>query len=322
MLKKAQSLYREILFQAWQITWHQKLMWILGLFSAFIATGGALELLSRNLKWVFSPYPWWRSYHLMPSHLNAPVTVWLFVLILILLGLFAIFIWAVIRSFISLIKSANSYREKTKIDLARIWHKSQEKFWPVFGAVAVFKILEYLFIFLSLLPLWGFILGYWDITKLWVIYPLVFLIAVFGSLLCSFMVVFTSCYIVLENDKITDSIFRSLNLFGRHWLVSLEMAIIIFVINFIFSTLAVAIIVIVTIPVAAIVFSSLVFSLPIFGSAAVFLGILLSTLLILWVAGILGTFHTVAWTLLFKRMHNDNALSKLIRLTNVLFRRG
>lgn len=322
MPQDTSSLYRDVLRQAWKISWHQRLMWILGLFSAFIATGGAMELLSRNLKWTLEPHPWVWSWFLTSGHWSLVSIIWLIVLILLLIGLAGVFVMVVIRSFITLIKSADAYKEKTKIDLAKLWHKSQGKFWSVFGAVALFKVLEYLFVFLSLVPLWGFILGYWDETKLWVIYPIVFLIGIIGSLVCAFMVVFTSCYIVLEDDTLNESVVRSLVLFGRHWLVSLEMAIIIFVINFLFSLLIILGLVVIAIPVVAIVFSAFVFNLPIFASIAVFLGLVLGTMLIFWMAGFLGTFHTVAWTLLFKRMNKDNALSKLIRITNKIFKRS
>ncbi len=322
MSKISSTLYRAVLRRAWQITRHQKMMWILGLFSAFIATGGALEILSRNLDWAFNPVPWSFNYYFVAGgHWNTSLVIWGLVLFLLVFGLIAAFIFVIIKSFATLIKTVDVYKAGAKIDLAKVWHKTQNKFWPVLSEVALFKVLEYLFILLSLAPLWGFVSGYWSESWLW-FYPVVFLIGVFGSLACAFLVVFSAAYIVLNEETFGRSIKKSWHLFIRHWLVSLEMAVIIFAINLVSSLLVILVLALVSVPVVVVFLFAYYITAPILASVAIFLGILLGSILILLMAGFLGTFHTVAWTLLFKEMAEGKAVSKLVRITNKIFNRS
>lgn len=324
MSQVSPSIYRSVLRQAWKISWHERMMWILGLFSAFIATGGAMDILTRHIDWAINPMPQRINFLKMSLswNWNTAAIIWCTILFLLLLGLFVVLVFLMIRSFSTLIKTVDVYKEGTKVDIAKVWHKTHDKFWPVLAAVVLFKVLEYVFVFISLVPLWGFVWGYISEGWLWV-YPLVFLIGVFGSLICSFLVVFTSSYIVLDNDTLLESTKKSWNLFAKHWLISLEMAILIFAINFIMGILMIFAIILIFVPIGFIYVVGMFYSLQVLSSTSMFFGLLLSTMLILWVAGLLGTFHTTAWTLIFKKMSAEEGVeSKLVRTVKKLFSRS
>ena len=42
------SFYRNILKQAWKITWRNKYLWWLGIFAALLGNGGEFEILFNN----------------------------------------------------------------------------------------------------------------------------------------------------------------------------------------------------------------------------------------------------------------------------------
>lgn len=321
MLKKHLPLYREIICQAWGFTWRERSLWVLGIFSALIVTGGALEIFSRNLQWVFNPRRlMWPFNRFTLAHLDLAGTELLIIFCLLILALLIFFIFMSVKSFISLIVVTAQGYSGERINLAKMWQASQKNFWPVFGIVVLFKILIFLFSLLNILPLWLIWGGQAGLA--WVcFYPLLFLITVTASLVCSFLMVLTAAYVVIEKRIISKAIGLGWRLFTKHWLVSLEMALIIFVVNFLLGLLAVAGTFIVGLPVLLAALFAFFVSLPILAKAAFFVGFLLISVLILGVAGFLGAFHVIAWTLLFKRMTEGSAVSKLHRLTQGLWRK-
>ncbi|MBI5731901.1 MAG: hypothetical protein HY982_00900 [Candidatus Magasanikbacteria bacterium] len=317
MFKEKSSLYREILRLTWKITWQERLLWVLGVFSALIVTGGALEILSRNLNWAFNPD--WRKFGFASSgfYFDWSGGPWLVVLGLLLAALFIFLAFMSVRSFSSLILLASQYREGRRLNLEKMWRLGSGHFWPILGIAAFFKILILVFSCLSVLPLW---MLWAEQGKIWLwAYPLFFLAAICACLVCSFLLVYASAYVILEKKKFGSSILSAWRLFVKHWLVSLEMAAVIFAINFLFGLIALLGTVVVGLPFIILLLFSYFISLPILAEIGIFLAILFLLLLTVWIGGFLGTFHVVAWTLLFKRMAEGTALSKLLRLTAGLF---
>ncbi|MCX6778816.1 MAG: hypothetical protein NTU97_01120 [Candidatus Magasanikbacteria bacterium] len=314
-------LYRQIIKEAWKITWHQKAMWLLGLFAFFIATGGALEVFSRNLNWVFTPHVpfFWGGFEV---GWNKDVSVWplAIMLVLICFGLFAFVAFMSIRSFIALILATDKYKADDKIDLDKIWHAGEKKFVSVLGVVVLFKIIIFLASFLSAFPLWFIWTGSTWQGWMW-IYPAVFLLGVVIAVVSSFLMVLTSAYLTLKRNTFGKALKMAWNLFLNHWLVSLEMAVVIFFVNLLFGLISLAGMVIIAVPTFLFVVFGVFILMPVLSNVAIFVGCLLAILLILWIAGFLGAFHAVAWTLLFKKMEEGKAISKLHRLVDNLIGR-
>lgn len=310
---KHQPLYREILRQAWKITWHQRLFWLLGLFSAFLVSGGAMEVLSRNLRWAFNPgwlghrYQWYGHWQL-----DWVGRIWLIALCLLMLGLAFFLVYMIVKSFISLISGANECKEDKHPDLAELWHKGQNKFWPVLAVAALFRVLVMFFSLLSVLPLWLAWAG--KLNLFWLLaYPVLFFLGILASLICVFLMMFSTSFIILKNKKFWLSVAEAWKLFIRHWLICLELAVVLFVVDFVAGVLAIVGVAIVALPMLLVIFFSWYIMLPPLGAVATFVGALLSLMVILLVAGVLGAFHTVTWVLAFKRMQEKTAVSRLVR---------
>lgn len=319
MPTKHTPLYRQIIRQAWEISWHHKLMWLFGFFSAFIATGGALEIFSRNVQMIFTPklpFFWGSQIHFYGDWSKIPLLV---MLILLFLGLIVFFIFMIVRSFATLILATDKYEGK-KMDLGKIWQQTNKKFWLVFWPLLILKIIVCLAILLSVFPLWLIWSGHNYNLWSW-LYPIMFTLGVIITIVASLLMVLAGAYAVIKKYSLLKSLKMAWLLFIQNWLTSLEMAIVIFLLNFLFGLLTIAGLFIIAIPTVLFVFFGLLILFPVLAKIAFFLGTLFSIFLILWLAGFLGTFHTVAWTLLFKRMEEGTAVAKLHRLANQLFHR-
>lgn len=313
-----QPLYREILRQAWRLTWHQRLLWVLGLFSAVLVSGGAFDILMRHVSWSLHPNfgfmsaSWWRWGN---WELGLTASLWLIALGLLLAGLAAFVIFVMIRSFISLILGTGEYKVGEKLDLEKLWHAGHGHFWSVLGTIVLARVLIVFLGGLTLLPLFMLILGKASLFYT-IIYPPIFLIGVIASVVVNFLMIFTCAYLVLEKYNWPKAVAEAWRLFLKHWLVSLEMALVMFVIYLLVGLILAISALVIIIPVVAVVIFARFIMLPGLGSVAVFVGSLLAVCLVLLAAGFLGTFHVGAWVLLFQRMKQNAAVSKLVRLVD------
>lgn len=311
-----QPLYREILRQAWHLTWHQRLLWVLGLFSAVLVSGGAFDVLARNISWSLQPNfgfmsaSWWRW---GDWELGLAASLWLIALGLLLLGLAAFVVFVMIRSFISLILGAGEYKVGEKLDLEKLWHEGHGHFWPVLGTIVLARVLIMILSGLTLLPLFLLILDKWNLFSS-IIYPPIFLIGVVAGVVVNFLMIFISVFLVLEKYDWKKAAASAWRLFLINWLVSLEMALVMFAIYLLVGLVLAVGAIIIMIPVIATVIFARFIMLPGLGSIAVFVGSLLAVCLILLVAGFLSTFHVGSWVLLVERMKKETAVSKLVRL--------
>ena len=310
---KHQPLYREILRQAWRLTWHQRLLWVLGLFSAVLVSGGAFDVLARNISWSLQPNFSFMSMSWGGWSLGLTASLWLIALALLLLGLAAFVIFVMIRSFISLILGTGEYKVGEKLDLEKLWHEGHGHFWPVLGTIVLARGLIMILGGLTLLPLFLLILGKWNLFSS-IIYPPIFLIGAVAGVVVNFLMIFTSSFLVLEKHDWKKAVAAAWRMFLKHWLVSLEMALVMFAIYLLAGLILAIGAIIIMIPVIATVIFARFIMLPGLGNIAVFVGSLLAVCLILLAAGFLSTFHVGSWVLLFQRMKQDTAVSKLVRL--------
>lgn len=316
---KHQPLYREILSQAWKITWHQRLLWVWGLFSVFIVGTGVFDVFSRQIERIFTPRPIWGGWHRLTFswRLDWPGRLWLVALLLLCLGLLAFLVFMSVRSFASLIKGASIYKEGEKLDMPKVWEVTAKSFWPVFGTIVLGRILIYSLGVISAWPLWLVLVGKFNLFWL-IIYPVLLIGGVVLSMICAFLVTLTSTCIVLKKRAWIQAVAQAWRLFAEHWLVCLELAGVLFLIGSAAILLTLAVAIILNLPTILVILFSLAVSFPPLAKTFMALGLILTTLLVLWMAGVVSTFYTVTWTLLFQRMEKRVAFSKLARWFDML----
>lgn len=318
--------YRTILKQAWAVTWKHKYLWLLGLFASLVAGGGSWEyqIITQNL----GQNPIEGSYFRLGSILTVSDIVKNFCLglislfhqdfwtvlnaltiLLITLILLASFIWLAVTSQAALVGSLKKIlTSKKKLDNLSIRDSMSEgyrHFWPVLGLNIVMKALIYLVVFIVGLPL--LLMAISDSSILFAAYILIFIIFIPIAMSLSLLVKYAIAYKVIDNRTFVVSLEKGAKLFRDNWLVSLEMAVILFLINFAFSG-------------AALIILSL-FLLPLFLIGLMFnlfwltILTLLSAIAVVVIFGsVLTTFQTASWTNLFLNLRDNGGLAKLERL--------
>jgi len=313
---KHQPLYREVLREALSVTRHHKIVLIFGLFAAFLGTGGALEVLVRHFEALFSPQSQW-SWAFSFGNFDYSMGFWVLALGILLLGLAVLFVFTVINSFSTLIFATDKFRKDKKVDLAKVWLEMKKKFALVLGLVFFFKILIMIFGSLSVAPLWLVMNGTAGVGMI-ALYPLIFLFSILAILVCSFLLIYAAAFVILEDYTFGQAIKESWRLFIGHWLVNLEMAIIIFFINLLAGLITIVAAAIIGIPALIVFLFSLFIQFPPLATVAIALGLLLFILIVLFIASWMGAYQVAAWVLLFRRMHAGTAVSKLMRWTKFL----
>ncbi|MEK7496682.1 MAG: hypothetical protein AAB657_02130, partial [Patescibacteria group bacterium] len=236
---------------------------------------------------------------------SSAAIIWGLILIIILALLI---VWLILICQAALIHVVTKINQGKSINLWAALVEGATHAWPLFALRLITRFAVLIILMMAILP---FILvtlvspfGATGITGLIIV---AFLIFVPLSLIISFVAKYASAYIVIYRETWFRSLIRALNLFGRNWLVSLEMAGLLFLINilvnivfsFIPNTIQLRIISLLT----DFNLLTLFKSLPI---------ILLVLAVNIWLA----VFTYTAWTLLFLKLQTGPVVPKLVRLTS------
>lgn len=314
------SLYKKILSQSWQTTWNNKYLWFFGLFAALLG-GGEYGALLKGFSGdtgvgIFSG---WRKIvetgifraetivNIKIILRDDPLSLLIpLIAIIVILILTAFLIWLSIVSQGALVNNAADYLGNKKSDFKKGLTVGMKKFWPIFWLNAGVRILIYIvFIIIGFLAIPA-------IAKS--VYIIAFIVFIPIAIILAFMAKYAVAYAVLKEKNLLDSIKNGWRLFIDNWLISLEMAFILFLINILIGLGLILLILTLTIP-----FLFLIAAFYKIASAAGFWFVIAVAsvlfLAIIAVGGaILSTFQISAWTGLFLRLENKGAISKLVRI--------
>jgi hypothetical protein len=141
---------------------------------------------------------------------------------------------------------------------------------------------------------------------------LVFLLAVLVGMIISFLVIYTASYIVVEDYKLGKALHSAWNLFLNHWLVSLELAFIVLLINFVVGILVLFLFLFLFLPMLFVWFVAVAISIYWLALIGLFLGMLFFLLSIIFVGSIFTVFTTSIWVYMFTHMHKTGVISHLL----------
>ena len=311
---KEGTLYRHILGDAWNLTWRNKLLWVLGFLAVFWGDVGAYHSLnsalgdfSASLPERFSgTLPHLSSFH---GFTRGGIAVGVSAMVILLLLLLALMVFAIAARgglLYEIVARHNGKRISSYDGLRRGFRA----FFPLL-LVGLITKLDLVLTFLLLNPL---VHGTPQILTLG-LFIIVFTLTTLVSLMISFLGIYASALIMLEGCTTGEALRESLRLFGQHWLVSLELALLLYGIGFL-----VGIAVLIAFAVLAIPFMLLMTIVALLHLKSAVLLILIPAiliymaLLILLGAGFV-TFQYTAWTLLFLRLE-DQPVAKIVRLTS------
>ncbi len=318
------SLYRQILTKAWQITKKFGYLWPLGIGVAFLGNGGEYQVLFNQVSAVRNQAEtvaaWSANLNAILPKLDTSFNnlVILSLYLLAVLAIICFFIWLVVSALGGLIKGVSLAGSDERSTLSGLLKTGAQKFWTLLGLNLIAKAIVYGALLLILTPLMmaTFAQGYTFLNLLIIV--LSFLIFVPLTIIVSLATKYGSAFAVLNGEKFWSAFTNGWRLFRANWLVSLEMALILFGINLLVGL-------------AFILASLLIFSPFFFFGIAytlenpdllttlMYVSLTLLLLLSLAVGALLSVFQIGSWTLLYTRLTTGGkAYSKLIRWIAIL----
>jgi hypothetical protein len=329
-------LYRDILKKSAAIAWTHKNLWFFGVFAALL--GGVGQYVMSFSR---SPEDWTTNIfsalaiffgqggkgnifsnlaQLFKSDPASAIIFSTFVLIVIVVSLFIL--WLAVVSQAGLVSNGamiiKSNNRKEVLPIRDGLEKGIKKFWPILGFNLIGAALTCFFAALVGLPLVFLTAG--SDMRVFLLYVLLFIIFIPLSLIISFLVKYSVNFSIIRERKFVDSLIEACRLFGKYWLVSIEMALILFMIDFLFVFVLGLAILVLAIPY---VFAMRVLSLAFFMVAgadnffqfSLTIGLFLALLAVVLGGAIITVFKTVAWTDIFINLvEKKGGLAKLERL--------
>lgn len=320
--------YRRIISDAWRIAWNHKHLWVFGFFAAAVGFGGTFEILFSGSGRFSGFFPAVASGR--PTLENVPglVTfktlvafssfpaIFLLICMAILAFLFSVFAWIIYVSVGALVVSARKIEKGGEPTFGDSLKAGADKFWRVLGA----NVLAELFIFCGYVLTSTTLLVFLRDRTLasGVFYLGTFILFTLLTVATTIAAIYATCLIMLKDKKMMEAVGGGWKLLLEQWLVSLEMAVALFVTSLVIGLTLILAGLIVSVP---FVFMLVVAALLRFGAASVLVLVVGATLLLVMIV-LAGSFITVfqasAWTLLFGEMTEKRPLAKLRRLARKL----
>lgn len=313
------SLYRHILQKAWQTTKKFIYLWPLGLFAAFLGNGGEYQVLFREFK-IVADQPeiiglWKENFRLLVPDFNLSGSDWLvlFLMAVITFAFLLFLLWLVISSLGGLIKGVALARDNEKSTFKKLLLGGSKKFWPILGLNIIAKVIVYGFLVLILGPLMIATFSQGNSSLNLFIVAVSFLIFVPLVIIISLITKYAAAFIMLSGQRMWDGFKNAWRLFAANWLVSLEMAFILFVINIFVGLCYIVIALLIFSPFLTLAVLNALRSPQLFDTL-MYISVTLLLILSAFVGAWLATFQISSWTLLYLRLtEGGKAYSKIVR---------
>lgn len=323
--------YRNILKQGWRLTWRNKYLWVFGIFAALLGNGGELEILFNNLggdpgqtlfpSWqriastgVFS----WQTYANIGNLFRDDTlnTMILLVVALVVLAVFIFLVWLVIVSQAAIVASSAAIIKQKNNTLRDGLDAGMLNFWPVLVLNIIIKVVVYILLIAISLP----VIFSQDGFSANLFYILALIIAVPAAIILSFIMKYAIAYVIINKSRVGQALKQAGQLFQANWLISFEMAVILFFINLLIGLAVILVILTLAVP---FLFLGLIlyYALAAVGSWLIVTLAFSSFLLIVVVVGAaLAVFQITSWTSLFLELDKNRGVSKLVRIVNRLIK--
>ncbi|MFA6511838.1 MAG: hypothetical protein WCV86_01790 [Patescibacteria group bacterium] len=283
-----------------------KYLWFFGIFASFTANGEEYDILARNLNTVgdmqknlerLSGFKENGTLATGWENISSYISENLFTAFLLALAILAVLlliIWIVTVSQAAIISAAARHEKKKSVNFLDLFWNGHHYFWRIFIVNVYAKIILWGIILIPGIPLAILFLNTNSLSYAVTLSLIAFIMLVPVSIIFSFITKFAASFIVIQDMKAREAFIAAWKLFFKNWLVSLEMALLLFLINFVLSFLVIVI-------------------LSFLGLPFTFTGTLILTYIVVFIGALLATFQFSSWTLLFLRLIEGKSFSKLTR---------
>lgn len=321
------AFYRNILKQSWQLTWRNKYLWVLGVFAALLGNGGEFEILFNNAG--ANPgqalFPAWQrivstgvfSRHTLSNIgdlLKSDTLNMVLVLITCLLALavFLFLIWLVIVSQAAVVNNSAAIIKQKSNNLRDGFNSGVLNFWPVLGLNVLIKAIIYLSLVAISLPA----IYFSGSLSAKIFYILALIIMVPVAIVLSFIMKYAIAYVVISGSKISRALSQSWQLFKENWLISFEMAVILFFINLLVGLGIILAILTLAVP---FLFLGLIFYYSFSAAGSWLIAVLAFACfiaIVILAGAALSVFQIASWTGLFMELDKKGGTAKLVRVVS------
>lgn len=309
--------YKDIISASWRAVKNNKFLWFFGFFVVLLGeNGGEYEFYIRNASNLLertsylNPYYWFSAgsqsvvqrleVFLQSEGVFGYLFLFLFAVALLVL------VYFIMISQASLVYAANKIYKGQKVHLLECVSRVKKKAFPVLGLNLILKGAIYLAFILIGLPLLAAILGAQagEYETLYVVFGFIVLFPL--SVVATFLVKYAINFVVLKDESFFRSIGRGWKLFTSNWLITLEMALLIFLISIVISLVALGVLLFLFAPYLffSILNISLTWSwtpLTLFLTVA---AVIMAAVFVL-IGSVFSAFQWTAWTMLFDNLTDE-----------------
>ena len=316
-------IYRQTIAEAWRLTRRHKYLWFFGFFAILMNSGVAsgIETFFNNVSFlansgdsIASVKELYQANTLGFIATNVgdffqAITLENALTLLIILAIFIFFLWISIVSQGSLITATDTFRQGKSVSPEQSFMNGTRLFWPLLWLNLMKYVLSVGVVIVLGLPLLSLYLVRGQEFWMNILLFLNFIILVPGAMLLAFLLQFASAYVSLKNLRLWPAIRSAWTLFLKHWLATLEMAFLLFLIYFI----ATAILSVVFMPqILNMYVNNVTGFLP---GLSGYINVSNVALLIIavFLTSIYSTFQYTATTLFFIKLEQGTIVSKFVR---------
>ncbi|MFA6215719.1 MAG: hypothetical protein WC768_04065 [Patescibacteria group bacterium] len=238
--------YRQIFKEAIKIAWQNPSLWLFGFLVLLLGSTGELEMLLSGYGLAGNSilFSFWSGLAAGGMFSLAGVQglvkmmsaspVYLFVILLVMLailGVSVLVVWLITVAQGALVSQVVAVTKNRKLNFNQSWFLGMSKLWPVLGLNVILRAVMWsLFLVTGLIAL----LKFPGSIFVYIISFDIFLILI---LVFSFIIKYAICGVILKDWNFSGALKAAWQLFSRNWLLSLEIAIILFLIYFITNAL-------------------------------------------------------------------------------------
>lgn len=319
------SLYTNLFKQTWLNIWRHKNWWWLGILAVLFGGSIETELFNNFLvrgqnnfysfgqilkDGFFNPRILTNLQELLRNDAGSFITVIITFLIFLLI-LLAIIIVAVGAQMIIIDQGAQAQQGQSLSSLKTGLKKQTPRLLPVITLNLLIKVAVMACFSIIALPIMLTVYhpSWWSNA----LYVILFILLIPLAIIIAFVIRYIIAYVVVYGQSLFQAIRNGWYLFKDHWLISIEMALALFLFNVLGSLVVLILIYAVSIPFNFLSFLAAALISPIFFVYTWWLAYVVFLLMFAVGGGLIVSFTLTAWTNLFLQLNSEGGSSKIAR---------
>lgn len=322
--------YRRIIADAWKISWSHKHLWVFGFFATLIGFGGVTDVFFNAYERTADALPMAAAQgsltSLIPGFTTikavitfSPYPMLSIVIFLAALTLmFSVFAWMTVVSVGGLLSGVRKIARGGEPTFGDSIKTGAERFWQLLGVNVLSKAVILLALLLTGANLFVLMRDRTVVSGLFYVGSFIVFTAI--SFVASLASIYGSLNVMAKDEPVEKSVNGALKLIGEHWLVSLEMAVVLFLASLAVGLGVAFISLILSVPLIFLLAVAAMFKARVAVYGIIALTAVLLLIMVVCLGSFLTTFQSAAWTLLWTELAERRPTSKLHRLVHGLKR--